>query len=58
MDKRIKNEFPQICNEDLNFWLNGKARGLVMRFTGNIIPILRKFGICNDETISRIIIRD
>lgn len=54
MDKRIKNEFPQVCNKDLSFWLNGKARGLVMRFTGNIIPILRKFGICNDETISRI----
>ena len=54
MAKKYKYEFPKICNRDLHFGLHGMARGFIMRFTQDIIPLLRKLGICNDETISRI----
>ena len=50
----LKNNFPRVINDQMETALIYTARYVVDNFNNKILPILRKYSICNDDVIRQI----
>ena len=50
----LKNNFPRVVNDQMETALIYTARYVVDNFNNKILPILRKYSICNDDVIRQI----
>jgi hypothetical protein len=51
----LQNNFPMVVNDQMETALIYTARYVVDNFNNKILPILRKYSICNDDVIRQVI---